>query len=92
MYLGIYEIDGEPEQLVAAYDRVVAEMPAQELVFHACAVRDGGITIYDACPTEEAFEQFSTSAELRAACEAAGLPFPARISGVALHAARARGL
>lgn len=92
MYLGIYEIEGDPEQLLAAYDRVMAGMPQQPMEFHACAIREHGITIYDACPTKEDFEKFSTSAEYRAALEAAGLPEPSRITGVPLHAARARGI
>lgn len=90
MYLGVYEIDGEPEQLLAAYDRLMAGMPPAQIDFHACAVRDGGITIFDACPTKEAFERFSTGAEFRGAAEAAGLPWPTRIEGLPLHAVRAR--
>lgn len=90
MYLGVYEIDGDPEQLLAAYDRLMAGMPADQVEFHACAVREQGITIYDACPTKEAFERFSTGEEFRGAAEAAGLPWPNRIEGLPLHAVRAR--
>ena len=91
MYLGVYEIDGDPDELLPAYDRLMAGMPEDQVDFHACAVRDGGITIYDACPTKEAFERFSTGDEFRAAAEAAGLPWPSRITGLPLHAVRARG-
>jgi hypothetical protein len=90
MYLGVYEIDGEPDTLLAAYDRLMTAMPEGQVVFHACAVRENGITIYDACPTKEAFEQFSTGADFRAAAEAAGLPWPDRIEGYPLHSVRAR--
>ena len=90
MYLGIYDIDGDPDELLAAYDRVMAGMPDDQIPFHACAVRKNGITIYDACPTKEAFEKFSTSAEFRSAAEAAGLPWPGKIEGRPLHAVRAR--
>jgi hypothetical protein len=41
-------------------------------------LRENGITIFDACPTKEAFEKFSTSAEFRNAAEAAGFPGLAR--------------
>ena len=78
MYLGIYEIDGDPAELLAAYDRLIGMMPEAQVVFHACAVREDGITVYDACPTKEVFEQFSTSPEFRGATEAAGLPWPRR--------------
>ena len=67
-------------------------MPESQVVFHACAIRENGITIYDACPTKEVFEQFSTSAEFRGATEAVGLPFPSRIEGLPLHAVRAKGM
>jgi hypothetical protein len=90
MYLGIYDLDGDPDELLAAYDRVMAGMPDDQIHFHACAVRENGITIYDACPTKEAFEKFSTSAEFRSAAEAAGLPSPSKIEGLPLHAVRAR--
>jgi hypothetical protein len=86
MHLGVYEIDGDPDELLAAYDRLMAGMPEDQVVFHACAVRDHGITIYDACPTQDAFERFSTSAEFRGAIEAAGLPWPTRIEGLPVHA------
>jgi hypothetical protein len=90
MYLGIYDIDGDSRELLVAYDRLIAGMPEGQLFFHACAVRENGITIFDACPTKEAFERFSTSAEFRNAAEAAGLPWPSKIEGLPLHAIRAR--
>jgi len=90
MHLGIYEIDGDPDELLLAYDRLTVAMPDDQVHFHACAVREEGITIYDACPTKEAFERFSTSAEFRSAADAAGLPWPSTIVGLPLHAVRAR--
>ena len=90
MYLGIYDIDGDSRELLVAYDRLIAGMPEGQLFFHACAVRENGITIFDVCPTKEAFEKFSTSAEFRNAAEAAGLPWPSKIEGLPLHAIRAR--
>ena len=90
MYLGIYDIDGDSRELLVAYDRLIAGMPEGQLFFHACAVRENGITIFDACPTKEAFERFSTSAEFRNAAEAAALPWPSKIEGLPLHAIRAR--
>lgn len=90
MHLGIYEIDGDPRELLVAYDRLMAGMPEGQVFFHACAVRENGITIFDACPSKEAFEKFSTSAEFRSAAEAAGLPSPRKIEGLPLHAVHAR--
>lgn len=92
MYLGIYEIQGDPDELLAAYDRLTATLPEGDVVFHACGVREDGITVYDACPSKEVFEKFSTSPEFRGATEAAGLPWPSRIEGLPLHAVRAKGV
>jgi hypothetical protein len=92
MYLGVYDIDGDPDELVAAYDRLMNAVPDDQVLFHACAIRNDGITIYDACPTKEAFERFSSSEEYRSAAAAAGLPMPARIEGRPLHTARAGGV
>ena len=88
MHLGIYEFDGEPAELLAAYDTMMAAMPAGNIAWHLCAVRPGGIVIYDTCPTEEAFVGFSTSPAFHAAFAEAGLPTP-RVTGQAVHAARA---
>jgi hypothetical protein len=90
MYLGIYDFAGDPDRLLQAYDRLMAEIPESSVHLHACAVRAGGITIYDACPTKEAFERFSTSAAFRNGAAAAALPEPT-IEGLPLHTALARG-
>jgi hypothetical protein len=90
MHLGIYRFRGNPDELLAAYDRLMAGVGDDAIHLHACAVEPNGITLYDACPTREAFERFSTSAEFRAGIAAVGLPEP-EIEDYPLHAARARG-
>ena len=37
MYLGTYEIDGDPNELLAADDQLTAMMPEGQVGFHACA-------------------------------------------------------
>jgi hypothetical protein len=86
VHLGIYEFDGDPEQLLPAYDAMMAAMPVST-AFHLCAIRLGGIVVYDTCPTREAFERFSTGEEFHGALRAFGLPEP-RISSQPVHAAR----
>jgi hypothetical protein len=76
VHLGIYRFAGEPAELLSAYDRMLESMPPDTIFFHACTVEPDGITIYDACPTREAFERFSTGPEFRAALAAVGLPDP----------------
>ena len=90
MYLGIYRFDGDPDTLLAAYDRLAASIPLDGSVVHVCVRRDDGITVYDTCPSREAFEGFAASAEFHGAVAAAGLPGPS-IEGVAVHDARVRG-
>jgi hypothetical protein len=88
MHLGIYEFNGDPEQLLPAYDRLMAAMPSGNTAWHLCVVREGGITIYDTCRNEAVFQSFSTDAGFREAIAGAGLPEP-RITGLPVHAARA---
>jgi hypothetical protein len=90
VHLGIYEFRGDPEQLLPAYDRLMASMPAGNTSWHLCARRADGIVIYDTCPSEDAFNAFSSSPALQQAFAAAGLPAPA-ISGIPVVSARAGG-
>lgn len=76
MFLGSYHFDGDPVALVAAYDRLMQMMPADQIDLHVCVAREGGITIFDACPSRDVFSQFSSSADLAAAFHQAGLPQP----------------
>ena len=76
MFLGKYECDGDPAVLLPAYDKFVAGFPPGNLMLHVCVVRDGGITIYDACPSQEVFRAFTSDPGLKPAFAAAGLPEP----------------
>ena len=76
MFLGAYEFDGDPDELLAAYQRLMASYPPEALLLHACTVRADGITVFDACPSEAVFRGFSTGTEFTSAMEAAGLPVP----------------
>jgi hypothetical protein len=88
MFIGRYDFDGHVPDLLAAYDRLMLEVPAEGIHFHACVSHAGGITIYDCCPTREVFESFSTSWWFEEAARAAGLP-PARVTAIGdVHAAR----
>ena len=76
MHLGVYRFEGEPGQLLAGYERLLAAFPADQLLFHVCVQRPGAIEVYDACPTREMFQAFAASAEFRGALQTAGLPRP----------------
>jgi hypothetical protein len=76
MFLGRYDFDGDPDELLRAYDRFLAAVGLDGVWFHICIRRDGGISIYDTCPSAEVFESFSTSPDALGAMTAAGLPTP----------------
>ncbi len=76
MFLSAYHFDGDPARLVPAYDAFAATFPPGVLSLHACVVTEDGVTVYDACPTREVFEEFRHGAVFRSAVEAAGLPLP----------------
>ncbi len=87
MFLGAYHFDGDAAALVEAYDRMRAFFPPDALAFHACVVAEGGITVFDGCPSRADFATFSTGPQFRGAVAAAGLPTP-RIEPVGeVHAA-----
>jgi len=76
MFLGAYHFEGDPAELLEAHDRVMTGLPAEEVELHICVATDHGITVLDACPNQETFEAFSTSAEFLGAVRAVGLAPP----------------
>jgi hypothetical protein len=78
MFLGSYHFDGDPADLRAGYERLMGGIPPESTQLHVCVERDGGITVFDACPSRDVFLEFSGGAAFRSACAAAGLP-PARV-------------
>ncbi|HEY3501424.1 MAG TPA: hypothetical protein VGN37_01410 [Actinocatenispora sp.] len=87
VYLAAYHFDGAAEELLHAYDKFVATIPPGQLLLHTCVKREGGITIFDGCPSEADFTAFSTDPGFAAAIADAGLP-PARIEPLGeVHAA-----
>jgi hypothetical protein len=81
MYLGHYAFDGDPTLLEAAYRRLSASIPSENLTLHVVVVRDDGLDIYDSCPDEATFVEFSTSPEFDSLRESSGLPAP-RVTGL----------
>ena len=76
MFLGAYHFDGQPSDLTAAYDRLMDQFPPGVIELNVCVSHDDGITVFDACPSRDAFAGFSQSADFLAAVTAAGLPAP----------------
>ena len=76
MFLGAFHFDGNQDELLAAYGRLMQTYPPDSLELHVCIHRDQGITVYDACPSRPDFEAFTGGSEFRTALSAAGLPEP----------------
>jgi hypothetical protein len=76
MFLGRYDFDGDPGELLAGYERLMTAEVVDSVSFQACITREGGISVFDTCPTEEVFQAFSSSPQTREAFRTAGLPEP----------------
>ena len=76
MFLGAFQFDGQTSELLPAYERLIRTYPPESLDLHLCVVRDGGITVYDACPSRSVFDEFVAGPHFRAAVAEAGLPPP----------------
>lgn len=89
MFLGRYDFDGDPESLLPAYDRLMQQIPDENISFHICVTHEDGISIVDTCPSREVFDGFSTSPELFSLMEDAGLPRPTAVPIGDVYVARA---
>jgi hypothetical protein len=76
VFLGRYDFDGDPQQLLRAYDQLMTTEVVDSVGFQVCITRDGGISVFDTCPSDEVFRAFSSSPQTREAFRAAGLPEP----------------
>jgi hypothetical protein len=81
LYLGAVHFDGDPGELLPAYHRLLERFGIDALDVHLCITRDGGLTVFDACPAQAIYEEFTTSDTFLDAIAAAGLPAP-RIEGL----------
>jgi hypothetical protein len=76
LYLGAVHFDGDPAALLPAYHRLLQRFPLEALDLHVCIGRNGGLTVFDACPSRAVYEEFTRSEQFRGAIAAAGLPAP----------------
>ena len=81
MYLGAVYFDGDPGELLPAYHRMLEKFGLETLDVHLCITTDAGLTVFDACPTREIYEEFTRSETFLGAIAEAGLPAP-RVSGL----------
>jgi hypothetical protein len=58
MYASIWKFDGDPDDLLARSDAMIAEIPRANMKLHLCLRAPDGIVMVDPCPTRESFEAF----------------------------------
>ena len=86
MHASIWTFRGDPEQLLDAYDALIAEiLPVVQL--HLCLRTPDGVLLVDTCPDRDAFERFVAGDNFRALRERHGLPDPERVDDFPVHAA-----
>jgi hypothetical protein len=86
VHASIWTFRGDPEQLLDAYDALIAEiLPVVQL--HLCLRTPDGILLVDTCPDHDAFERFAASDDFRALRERHRLPDPERVDDFPVHAA-----
>jgi hypothetical protein len=56
MNINEYTFTGDPQALLAAWERATAGFGKEEYVLNVVSVREDGITVLDVCPTEEDFQ------------------------------------
>jgi hypothetical protein len=80
MYLARYAFDGDPARLLAGYNDLHDQLTGQ-IELQIVVERRDGLDVYDACPNEERFREFSTGTDFVTALAGVGLPAP-RIEGL----------
>jgi quinol monooxygenase YgiN len=75
--LGIFKWEGNPDELLAAYDReLVHPVPREQpqRISHMCARSNDGIVIVDVWQSREDFQKMMDDPEFQKNLEAAGWP------------------
>jgi hypothetical protein len=91
MHCSLWTYRGDPDELGARYEAMVAEIPAEAMQFAACLRTPDGIVIVDTCPSKEIFDAFIASEQLAGMLERHGLGRPDEIVDHPVVAAFAGG-
>jgi hypothetical protein len=87
MHASIWRFAGDPDELLARYDAMIAEIPRANLRLQLCLRAADGIVLVDTCPSRAIFEAFSTGDAFRDLRERHGLPIPEQLEDFPVHAA-----
>ena len=91
MHASIWKFAGDPDDLLARYDALMAEVGAGNMRLHVCLRAPDGIVMLDTAPSKEAFEGFAHGDAFRELLERHGLPAPAQLDDYPVHLAYAGG-
>ena len=73
MHCSVWRFTGDPDELERGYLRLAEQIPASRHVLHAAARTPDGLLIFDTCPSEQAYQTFFGSDEVRALFAEVGL-------------------
>jgi hypothetical protein len=76
MHASIWKFNGDPHDLLARYEAMLAEIPMSNMELQLCLRAPDGLLLVDTCPSREAFEAFAASPEFAALRARHGLPEP----------------
>jgi hypothetical protein len=85
MHASIWKFTGDPDDLAQRYDALIAELPTNEFIAHLCLRAPDGLVVFDVCPTQAAFEAFSTGPNFREARRRHGIPDPTELHDYPVH-------
>ena len=91
MHCSLWTYHGDPGDLSARYEAMVAEIPAESMQFSGCFRTSDGIVVFDTCPSKAVFDEFISSEELRSLMARHGLDHPTSIVDHPMVAAFAGG-
>lgn len=92
MHASLWRFAGDPDELLARYDALAAEVPPEQMRLHLCLRAPDGILWLDTCPSREAYEAFAAGEPFRALRERHGLPEPVRVEDFPVHRAFVAGV
>jgi hypothetical protein len=76
MHASIWRFEGDPDELSARYDALVADVPRANMRLHLSLRAPDGLVVVDTCPSEEVYRAFFAGDAFRALRERHGLPEP----------------
>jgi hypothetical protein len=91
VHASLWKFAGDPDDLLARYDAMIAEIGAGGMRLHVCLRAEDGFLLLDTCPDRETFEAFAASAGFRELRARHGLPEPVQVDDYPVHVAYAGG-